>query len=54
MYGTLIVGEIIWTTLSGFFVVIEFIIHMLAFQALGSRLRTFYPIEFLNFDFSTV
>ena len=40
---TLIVGEIIWTTLSGFFLVLEFIIHMLAFQVLGNYLTPWMP-----------
>src|SRR5271157_814608 len=41
---TLIVGEIIWTTLSGFFLVIEIVIHLLAFQVLGNYLTLGLPL----------
>jgi len=32
---TLIIGEIVWTTLSGFFIVVEILIHYLAIVVLG-------------------
>ncbi len=33
---TLIIGEIVWTTLSGFFIAVEILFHYLAIAALGS------------------
>jgi predicted lysophospholipase L1 biosynthesis ABC-type transport system permease subunit len=42
---TLIVGEIIWTTLSGFFLVVEIVIHLLAFQVLGGYVSLGLPAQ---------
>jgi predicted lysophospholipase L1 biosynthesis ABC-type transport system permease subunit len=42
---TLIVGEIIWTTLSGFFLVVEIVIHLLAFQVLGAYVTLGLPAQ---------
>ncbi len=33
---TLIIGEIVWTTLSGFFIALEILFHFLAISALGN------------------
>ncbi len=45
---TLIIGEIVWTTLSGFFIAVEILFHFLAIAALGSFTLNTSPVTGLT------